>query len=83
MQASFVELRTKANEILQAIERNETVTLLYRGRPKAVIKPIVDRETPPMKAEDHPAFGMWKDRDDLENVDAAVRAMRRGRFDAI
>ena len=30
-----------------------------------------------------PAFGMWKDRRDMNDIDAWVRALRRGRFDDV
>ncbi len=32
---------------------------------------------------DHPAFGMWKDREDMEDVDKAVREMRKDRADSL
>jgi hypothetical protein len=34
-------------------------------------------------ASAHPAFGMWRDRPDLEDVEAAVKRLRGGRFDAL
>lgn len=83
MKATFVDLRTKSSEIIQALERNETVTILYRGRPKAVMQPIAEMSEAGGLAKDHAAFGLWKDRDDLNDVPGAVRALRRGRFDAL
>ena len=32
--------------------------------------------------EEPSAFGMWKDREEMADVDAWVRNLRRGRFDA-
>lgn len=83
MEASFVDLRRKSAAILRAIERNERVTLFYRGRPKATIQPIESGTAPTMSAKDHPAFGMWSDREDMKDVAAYVRSIRRGRFDAV
>jgi antitoxin (DNA-binding transcriptional repressor) of toxin-antitoxin stability system len=87
MKATFVDLRTKSSEILQALERNEAVTILYRGQPKAVMQPVGTPGvgTPgrsPFKARDHAAFGLWEDRSDWQDVDATVRSLRQGRFDA-
>lgn len=65
---------------MQALDRNEPVTVLYRGKPKAVITPITAAEKPTVKAADLPAFGMWRDREDMKDVDAYVRKMRQGRF---
>lgn len=83
MQATFVDLRTKSSEILEALERNESVTILYRGRPKAVMQPIGETRRSAGRAKDHPAFGLWKDADEGEDVAAQVRALRQGRFDAL
>jgi prevent-host-death family protein len=83
MKATFVDLRTKSAEIIQALERNEPVTILYRGRPAAVMQPIAEAGDAPGRARDHAAFGLWKDRDDMKDVTAELRALRRGRFDAL
>jgi hypothetical protein len=82
MKATFVDLRVKSAEILEALNRNESVTVYYRGQPKAVMQPLVDSERGPEKAERHPAFGLWRDRDDMGDVREHVRTIRRGRFDA-
>lgn len=84
MKASFVDLRKKSRDILRALERNERVTLFYRGRAKAVIRPIAaEGKQPGAKAKEHPAFGLWADRDDLKDVAAHVRNLRKGRFHAV
>jgi antitoxin (DNA-binding transcriptional repressor) of toxin-antitoxin stability system len=84
MKASFVDLRKKSAEIIRAIERNERITLYYRGRPKAVIVPIGgEAEKPTINAEDHPAFGMWADRDDMKDVAGYVRNLRKRRYSAL
>jgi hypothetical protein len=84
MKASFLDLRRRSKEILRALDRNERVTLLYRGRPKAIMQPLADGGGPAdAKAADHPAFGLWADRDDLADVAAHVRRLRRGRVDAL
>ena len=81
MKASFVDLRKKSSDILRALNRNETVTVLYRGRPKAIMYPVSSaaKGVSP-KAKDHAAFGIWADRDDLRDVAAHVRQLRKGRF---
>jgi antitoxin (DNA-binding transcriptional repressor) of toxin-antitoxin stability system len=79
MNASFVDFRKKSAQIIAALDRNETVTVLYRGKPKALMMPIA-RAKKRAKAADLPAFGMWRDREDMRDVDAYVRKLRRGRF---
>lgn len=69
MKASFVDLRKRSAEIIRALERNERVTVLYRGRPKAVMYPLaVEGVEEAPRAGDHAAFGMWAGRKDLKGV---------------
>jgi len=78
MNATFLDLRKNTKNILSAIERNESVTLTYRGRRKAMIVPCDDSNARP-SIKDCAAFGMWNDREDMENVEGYVRNLRRGR----
>ena len=83
MEASVVDLRHKMKEILEAVDRNETVTILYHGKPRAR---LVAPEAPPGQAvdlENHPAFGMWKDHPEMGDVQGYVRRIREGRHRAI
>lgn len=81
MKASIVELRRKTAEILQALERGEHVKILYRGKEKAVLVPSSEAGRKDMRVEDHPAFGMWEDREDVRDVEAFVDRLRAGRTD--
>ncbi len=78
MKASFVDLRKKSAEIIRALERNERITILYRGRAKAIMQPLPEQATA-ARVQDHPAFGLWKDRRDLQDVADHVRQLRKGR----
>jgi antitoxin (DNA-binding transcriptional repressor) of toxin-antitoxin stability system len=81
MKASILDLRRHMGKILKALDRNETVTLTYRGNEKATIVPKKTNRTGDIKG--HPAFGMWKDRDDMSDVAGHVRHLRKGRMDAV
>lgn len=69
MKASIVDLRYKTKEILMALEKNESVTVLYHGKVKGVIKPV--NEKPRIKVKDHAFFGMNRDHEKtvLEELD--------------
>ena len=58
MKASIVDLRYKTKEILKALGRNESVTVLYHGKVRGVIKPV--RGNSVSRVKDHPFFGMRK-----------------------
>ncbi|MHC4874306.1 MAG: type II toxin-antitoxin system Phd/YefM family antitoxin [Planctomycetota bacterium] len=79
MNASFLDLRKNTKKILSALEHNERVTLTYRGKKKALLIPCTENKENTNVA-DHKAVGMWKDRDDIEDVSSYVRELRKGRF---
>jgi|HubBroStandDraft_2_1064218.scaffolds.fasta_scaffold1274646_2 antitoxin (DNA-binding transcriptional repressor) of toxin-antitoxin stability system len=76
MKATTLDLRYKMKDILRAIDRGETVTVLYRGKEKARLVPIETKPENELKPSDHPAFGMWKDREDMKDPVAYIRKMR-------
>jgi len=80
MEASILDLRKHMSKVIAAIDKNEKITLTYRGKEKAVIVPIKAKVSSDLTK--HKAFGMWADRDN-DDVEAELRAMRKGRFDAI
>ena len=81
MELTTKELRSHARLLLDTVQRGETVTITYRGRPSARVIGIEEAGADePEPAADSDLFGLWADRDDLDDVDAHVRAMRRGRF---
>lgn len=56
MKATIVDLRYKMNDVLKALDRNEKVTVLYRGKVKGILIPSGQKTQ--MKITDHPFFGM-------------------------
>lgn len=72
MKASVVDMRYKMSEVLDAIDRNETVEILYHGRTKGIILPVRSKSETPVK--EHPFFGMLRDCE--SPVDAVMEAIR-------
>ncbi len=83
MKASFLDLRRRMQEVLHALERNESVTILYRGKERAVLVPVTRDERKAGRISEHPAFGMWAEREDMRDVEGYVRELRQGRGHAI
>ena len=83
MEASFVDLRKKSKEIINALNRKEKVTVLYRGKPAAIMNPINTASEPPaLSASQHDAFGMWAtDQSDNHSVIDQVSSLRKKRYD--
>jgi len=80
MKASVVDLRYKMNDILKALDRNEKVTVLYRGKVKGVLVPVTKRKD--LKMTDHPFFGM-SSQDPGKTVLEELDGLRKGRYDDI
>jgi prevent-host-death family protein len=82
MEASIVDLRYRMKDVLRAIDRGETVTVTYRGKPKARLVPAIPaggRRTL-VNPSDHPFVGMWKDREDMVDPVAYIRKLRQPRY---
>lgn len=78
MNASIVDLRYKTKQILEALERRETVSVLYHGKVKGRIVPAQSERK---KVQDTDFFGMRaKDRAPVTDV---MQALRGGRFRAL
>jgi len=78
VKASIVDLRYKTREILEALERNESVTVLYHGRVRGVIQPA--GKAPASALTEHPFFGMRADT--TESVEDEMERLRRPRHPA-
>jgi antitoxin (DNA-binding transcriptional repressor) of toxin-antitoxin stability system len=63
--------------VLRAIDRGETVTVLYRGKERAKLTPITPAPSSgARKTKDQPLFGLWKDREDISDPATYVRHLR-------
>jgi prevent-host-death family protein len=81
MEASIVDLRYRMKDVLRAIDRGETVTVTYRGKEKARLVPAnAAAGRVLVNPRDHPACGMWKDREDMADPVAYIRKLRQPRY---
>ncbi len=75
MQATVVDLRYKMNDVLSALDRNEDVEILYRGKRKGVL--VANARDTGSRVVDHPYFNMRGSRDSVEEI---MDRLRGGRF---
>ncbi len=80
MKASVVDLRYKMNDVLKALDRNEKVTVLYRGKVKGIIVPA--GHDPSLRMKDHPFFGM-SSQDTGKSVQEEMDDLRKARYSEI
>ncbi len=79
MEASVVDLRYKMKDVLEALERRESIRILYHGRLKGTIIPVSDKKKRPMN--EHPFFGMKKG--EKSEVTKQMDILRGGRYDSL
>ena len=78
MKATVVDLRYKLNDVLEALDRNEKVTVLYRGKVKGILIPAAQKKD--MRITDHPFFGMLS-QDTKKSVSNELNDLRKARYD--
>lgn len=78
MNASVVDLRYRMKEILESLDRRESVNVLYHGKVKGILSPVTLDEEPAVKL--HPFFGM---NTSDESVDTTLEQLRGGRYSAL
>ncbi|CAK8722130.1 Antitoxin [Candidatus Electronema halotolerans] len=76
MQATSKDLRFHTKKILDAARRGEEVVITFHGKPYAKIVPLDEQAT---KDKQNEFCGMWKNREDMNDVEEYVRKLRKGR----
>lgn len=79
MKATAKDLRFYSKELLESANRGEEVVITYRGKPYAKLIPF-DRTENSSEDQKHSLFGIWKDNEDVADVDNYIRHIRKGRF---
>ncbi len=79
MRANIVDLRYRMRDVLNALNRNEEVVILYHGKEKAVIVPI--RKKKMRSVKQHPFFGMLSD--EKSSVEDIMEKLRGDRYNDI
>ena len=79
MEVTAKGLRSRVGAVLACLDRGETVTITYRGKPRAKLVGIEQEGRAERQGESLPAFGMWRDRTDMADVEAYLRGLRKAR----
>ena len=66
MKASVVDMGYKMSDVLRALDRNESVEILYHGKIKGIIKPVVTKGGKSVR--EHRFFGMREKAEEPVNV---------------
>lgn len=74
MKATVVDLRYRMNDVLKALDRSESVSVLCHGKVKGIIRPVHGVSV--IKVARHPFFGI---RTSGRSVDKIMDELRGGR----
>jgi antitoxin (DNA-binding transcriptional repressor) of toxin-antitoxin stability system len=77
MRTSIKELRKSTREIISAIDRGDTVFITYRGKVRAKIVPVKQKEEEKTKDK---LFGIWKDHSGFNSVEEYIDNVRKERY---
>jgi len=79
MKATLLELRRQTNKVVEAIDKNQKVTLTRRGKSFAVITPTKSAGKG-LRVKDHPAFGMHSESQSKKDVLDYMKKIRSNRY---
>ena len=79
MNLTVTELRRHPNRVMDMLIHTREITVTRYGKPIAIIQRMPRRKPSLEEMKKHPAFGMWKDREDMKDPVAWVRKIRRPR----
>ena len=77
MKATAKDLRFQSRELLNTVNRGEEVVITYRGKPCAKLVPY---RTEKGKNREDELFGIWKEYEDVQNIEEYVRNLRKNRL---
>jgi prevent-host-death family protein len=72
------QLRLSTSRILKKVQHVGSLTVTLRGKPVARLTALNPKR--PMRVEDHPAFGIWANREDMQDVRAWLKKLRTPRY---
>lgn len=80
MHVTTLDLRYRTHEVLNSLDRGESVVITFRGKPKGVIVPYREATTKKNVSSimDHPFIGMWAGSG--TTVDDEMNRLRGGRY---
>ena len=82
MQLSSKDLRFHTKSALDAVKRGEQIEITFHGKVVAVMvaPEVIENSPKKISVEDVTGVGMWADREDMADVDAYVRELRKPRY---
>ena len=78
MNATANDLRFHSKKLLEIVNRGEEVIITYHGKPCAKLVPLATKKK--KRKLKNELFGIWKDHEEIKDVDKYIRNRRKGRY---
>lgn len=78
MEISTKELRIQPGKIIEQVVSGQEITVTFRGKALAKIVPFKQSGSTVGK-DDSPMFGLWKEHDEINDIDTYIRNLRKER----
>jgi prevent-host-death family protein len=78
MEVSTKELRIQPGKIIDQVVNGQEITVTFRGKALAKIIPLKKR-IQSIEKDETSIFGLWRNHEQIENVEDYVRDLRKGR----
>jgi prevent-host-death family protein len=79
MEVTAKQLRINPGRVISQASNGQEITITYRGKPRAKIIPLTNRKNFVSDEPENELFGIWKDRNDMNDVRQFARNIRKGR----
>jgi prevent-host-death family protein len=79
MKITTKQLRIQPGRIISQVNNGQEITITYRGKALAKIVPLKMESSKQSTDFENELFGIWKNREDINDVDQYVRNIRKGR----
>ncbi|MDR1267993.1 MAG: hypothetical protein LBK82_00575 [Planctomycetaceae bacterium] len=77
MEITTKQLKTQSEQIISQVNKGQEIAITYKGKAFAKIVPLKGENA--KQDSDNELFGIWKSREDIEDVNQYIRNMRKGR----
>jgi prevent-host-death family protein len=79
MEVTTKQLRIQPGRIISQVNNGQEITITYRGKAFAKIIPLKTESAKQNTDAENELFGIWKNREDIQDVEQYVRSIRKGR----
>jgi prevent-host-death family protein len=79
MEITLKQLRIQPGRIISQVHNGQEITITYRGKACAKIVPLKIENSDRDTFFENELFGIWKNREEVNDVEQYVRNLRKGR----